>query len=56
MSRPRFALGKDPGTHWIRGCVDPGAAIETEAAEKKPFVSDGDINPVVPSVVIHYTN
>jgi hypothetical protein len=42
-----------PGTHWIGGWVSLKARLDTEARGK---ISAGDPNPIVQSVVRHYTD
>jgi hypothetical protein len=44
---------RSPTTHWIGGCVGPGASLDTEARGKSS-VSAGDQTMVVQSVVRHY--
>jgi hypothetical protein len=50
--------GKDKGTHWIGGWVDPRAGLDTEAREKITCLCRGS-NPdrsVIQSVARHYTD
>jgi hypothetical protein len=50
--------GKDPGTHWTGGWVDPRAGLDTEATGKIlcPCLGSNPFCPVFQVVVRHYTD
>jgi hypothetical protein len=52
-----YPRGKDPGTHWTGGWVDPRAGLDTEVRGKilSPRRGSNPDRPVVQPVVRHYT-
>jgi hypothetical protein len=50
-----YPRGRDPGTHWIGGCVGLRAVLDT-GLEENSFASARDRNLVVQYVARHYTD